>query len=76
MAMVENMFRDSNESPELCIDERALSGLLGHRYGDGLVYMQGSSDRLLFRQALRLGLVNEEGYLTPSGYRFWRKRES
>lgn len=49
--------------------------LLGQRYGDGLVYLRGGNDRLLLRQAIELDLINEEGYLTPAGYRFWRSKQ-
>ena len=50
--------------------------LLGQRYGDGLVYLRGGNDRLLLRQAIELDLVNEEGYLTPAGFRFWQSKQS
>ena len=50
--------------------------LLGQRYGDGLVYLRGGNDRVLLRQAIELDLVNEEGYLTPSGFRFWQSRQN
>lgn len=50
--------------------------LLGQRYGDGLVYLRGGNDRLLLRQAIELDLINEEGYLTPAGYRFWQSKQN
>ena len=50
--------------------------LLGQRYGDGLVYLRGGNDRLLLRQAIELELINEEGYLTPAGYRFWQAKQN
>ena len=56
-------------------EEMAMATLLGHRFGDGLVYLQGPDDRRLFKQAVRLGLVDEAGYLTSSGLRFWQCRE-
>ena len=49
--------------------------LLGQRYGDGLAYLLGGYDRLLFRQAVEFNLINEEGYLTPAGYRYWRSKQ-
>ena len=52
-------------------DSRAITVLLGQRYGDGLVYLHGHRDRVLLSRAIDHGLVNEEGYLTPAGYRFW-----
>ncbi len=50
--------------------------LLGQRYGDGLVYLRGGNDRLLLRQAIELDLINEEGYLTPAGYRYWQSKQN
>lgn len=41
--------------------------LLGHRYGDGLVYLRNDKDQTLFHEAVRLGLVSSEGYVTPQG---------
>lgn len=41
--------------------------LLGHRYGDGLVYLRNDRDQMLFHEAVRLGLVSAEGYVTPRG---------
>ena len=48
-------------------DERALADLLGHRYGDGLVYLREAQERGLLRTAMARGLVSREGYLTPAG---------
>ena len=50
--------------------------LLGQRYGDGLVYLRGGNDRVLLREAIELDLVNEEGYLTPTGFRFWQSKQN
>lgn len=41
--------------------------LLGHRYGDGLVYLHDDREEQLFHEAVRLGLVSAEGYVTPLG---------
>ena len=41
--------------------------LLSQRYGDGLVYMNDSTQRIPYRRAVRLGLVNPDGYLTAAG---------
>ena len=41
--------------------------LLGHRYGDGLVYLRNGGEEQLFHEAVRLGLVSSEGYVTPRG---------
>lgn len=48
------------------VDKRILE-LLGHRFGDGLVYLRDRNERRLFRQAVRMGLVSPEGYVTPRG---------
>ncbi len=55
-------------------EEMAMTTLLGHRFGDRLVYLQGPNDRRLLKQAGRLGLVDEAGYLTSSGYQFWQRQ--
>lgn len=54
--------------------EWALATLLGHRFGDGLVYVQSQADRATLARARRLGLVDSEGYLTNAGRRFWNRR--
>ena len=56
-------------------DDRAIGALLGHHFGDGLVYLQGARDHTLLAQAKAQGLVSEDGYLTNAGYTFWRKCE-
>lgn len=48
-------------------EEQAIAELLAHRFGDGLVYLRDHADRQLLQRAVRLGLVNSEGYVTPSG---------
>lgn len=48
-------------------EELAMAELLAHRFGDGLVYLRDDSDRALLQRAVRLGLVNAEGYVTPRG---------
>lgn len=47
--------------------DQSILELLGHRYGDGLVYLQNHSEEQLFHEAVRLGLVSSEGYVTPRG---------
>lgn len=47
--------------------DQAILMLLGHRYGDGLVYLQNDEEEQLFHQAVQLGLVSSEGYVTPRG---------
>ena len=58
------------------IDEWAIARLLSHRFGDRLVYLLGGEERPLLNQAMSLGLVSDEGYLTTSGYQFWQQREA
>jgi hypothetical protein len=55
-------------------EEVAITNLLGHRFGDGLVYVRSRDDRRLLKRAMRLGLVDEGGYLTALGKRFWQQR--
>ena len=47
--------------------DQAMLSLLGHRYGDGLVYLRNDREQQLYREAVRLGLVSSEGYVTPRG---------
>lgn len=56
-------------------NSRALFALLGHHFGDGLIYLRGAKDRMLLSEAQTLGLVSEDGYLTNAGYELWRECE-
>lgn len=47
--------------------DQAILTLLGHRYGDGLVYLRDASEQPLFHEAVQLGLVSPDGYVTPRG---------
>jgi hypothetical protein len=47
--------------------DQAMLGLLDHRYGDGLVYLCDDREQPLYHEAVRLGLVSSEGYVTPRG---------
>ena len=47
--------------------DQAVIELLGHRYGDGLVYLRNDTEQPLFHAAVRMGLVSSEGYVTPRG---------
>lgn len=47
--------------------DQGILKLLGHRYGDGLVYLRSDGEQQLFHEAVRLGLVSAEGYVTPRG---------
>ncbi len=50
--------------------DQAMLTLLGHRYGDGLVYLHNDREQQLYHEAVRLGLVSSEGYVTPRGLSF------
>ena len=50
--------------------QSGIARLLGHRYGDGLVYFRDESERTLFSLAVEWGLLSQEGYLTPEGHTF------
>ena len=47
-----------------------IARLLGHRFGDGLVYFRDQGERKLFGLAVEWGLLSREGYLTPEGRSF------
>ncbi len=47
--------------------DQAVLDLLGHRYGDGLVYLRNDTEQSLFQAAVRMGLLSPEGYVTPRG---------
>ena len=47
--------------------DQAVIRLLGHRFGDGLVYLRDATERRVFQRAVSLGLVSREGYVTPAG---------
>lgn len=55
-------------------EEVAIINLLGHRFGDGLIYVRSRDERRLLKRAMRLGFVDEGGYLTALGKRFWQQR--
>ena len=70
--MLSNKF-DPAASPPTDID---MAVLLGQHYGDGMVYLSGGNDRVLLERAMEMGLVSDDGYLTPVGYQFWLSRQS
>ena len=65
----------NSSDTETNTSRRAIATLLGHHFGDGLVYLQGARDRVLYAKAQTLGLVSEDGYLTNAGYQLWRECE-
>ena len=61
---------ESPQSPDRPETSSGIARLLGHRFGDGLVYFRDESERKLFGLAVDLGLLSREGYLTPEGHSF------
>ena len=61
---------ESLQSPDRPETSSGITRLLGHRFGDGLVYFRDESERKLFGLAVELGLLSQEGYLTPEGHSF------
>ena len=57
-------------SPDRSEASAGIARLLGHRFGDGLVYFRDESERGLFAIAVEWGLISREGYLTPEGHSF------
>ena len=57
----------SGEPPE---PRTGIARLLGHRFGDGLVYFRDEGERKLFGLAVEWGLISREGYLTPEGHSY------
>jgi len=68
MAIQEQQGREQQDQHAQADDvDQAILELLGHRYGDGLVYMRNDTEQELLDEAVRLGLVSSEGYVTPRG---------
>jgi hypothetical protein len=57
----------------LKVTEQDVAIVLDHRFGDGLVYLVDAKERPVLEHAISQGLVSSEGFLTPSGYRLWRR---
>ena len=55
------------------VTEKDVAIVLDHRFGDGLVYILHANEKPVLEHAIRQGLVNPDGFLTPSGYRVWRR---
>ena len=68
--MVQVPISKSPQSPDRPETSSGIARLLGHRFGDGLVYLRDESERKLFRLAVESGLLSREGYLTPEGHSF------
>ena len=61
---------ESPQSSDPTANSSGIARFLGHRFGDGLVYIRDESERKLFGLAVELGLLSHEGYLTPEGHSF------
>ena len=57
------VFRDQPLSPDQQL-------ALAQRFANGAIYVHSREDRLLLKQAKRLGFVSDEGYLTSDGTAF------
>jgi hypothetical protein len=55
------------------ITQQQVAVVLNHRFGDGLIYLLNAEERPILDLAMREGLVSADGFLTPSGYRLWRR---
>ena len=66
-ASISNEPRSRSQSSDT---RSGIARLLGHRFGDGLVYLRDESERKLFGLAVEWGLLSREGYLTPEGHSF------
>ncbi len=51
-------------------EKAALAALLGHCYGNGIVFVRSRDDRKLLKKATFLGLVDEAGAITQNGETF------
>ena len=52
------------------LEKATLAALLGHCYGNGVVFVRSRDDRKLLKKAAFLGLVDEAGAITESGESF------
>ena len=68
--MAEESISMESESRDRSDTSSGIALLLGHRFGDGLVYFRHEGERKLFNLAVEWGLLSREGYLTPEGYSF------
>lgn len=59
------------DSPE----SEAIGTLLRQRFGDRLIYLMDAADRERLERAKCLGLVADDGYITPSGLAFVQRQE-
>ena len=69
-------FRAIAAKPTTRSTDSAMTRLLSHHFGDRSLYLLDEEDRELYPQAIALGLVSEEGYLTHRGYQLWQHAEA
>ena len=55
------------------LEQVAIATLLGHRFEDGRVYPQDRGDRRSLKQAVRIGFVTRDGFITPEGMEFLQR---
>ena len=60
----------ASQPPARSETDSSIARLLGHRFGDGLIYFRDEEERSLFYLAVERGLLSQEGYLTPEGHSF------
>lgn len=60
-----------NGTQAITVDLASLSRLLDQRWGDGQIYLTSASEKPILREAIALGLISEEGYVTRFGKRLW-----
>ena len=68
--MAQAAIADESRSGDRSDTSSRVARLLGHRFGDGLVYFRDEGERKLFSLAVEWGLLSREGYLTPEGHSF------
>lgn len=52
------------------LEQVVIATLLSHRFEDGRVYLQDRGDRRYLKQAVRIGFVTRDGFITPAGMEF------
>ena len=62
-------------SQAIGVNESLLEKVLSRHYGDGLVYLPKSFDFGVLRDAMKIGLVSDDGYLTRKGRNFLASRD-
>ena len=68
--MAQSAIADESPPGERSDTRSGIALLLGHRFGDGLVYFRDEGERELFNVAVEWGLLSREGYLTSEGHTF------